>query len=122
MLDGVLGGEHEERLGQRERLAADRHLALLHRLEQRALHFGRRSVDLVGQQDVGEDRARLHGEVAGALVEDLGADEVGGEQVGRELHPPERARHRRGEGADGEGLGKSGHAFEQHVAVGQESR
>jgi hypothetical protein len=39
--------------------AADgRHLALLHRLQQRGLGLGRRAVDLVGQQQVGEDRAR----------------------------------------------------------------
>jgi hypothetical protein len=29
---------------------------LLHRLEQRRLRLGRRAVDLVGQDDVGEDR------------------------------------------------------------------
>jgi K(+)-stimulated pyrophosphate-energized sodium pump len=35
---------------------ADGHLALLHRLQQRGLGLGRRAVDFVGQQDVGEDR------------------------------------------------------------------
>jgi hypothetical protein len=39
--------------------AGDGHLALLHRLEQRRLHLGRRAVDLVGEHDVGEDRAGL---------------------------------------------------------------
>ena len=52
LLDRVLRGQHQERVRQRERLAADGHLALLHRLEQRALHLGRRAVDLVGQDDV----------------------------------------------------------------------
>src|SRR3712207_7960962 len=36
-LDRVLRGQHEERVGQRVRRAADRHLALLHGLEQRRL-------------------------------------------------------------------------------------
>ena len=43
---------------QRSRLALDRHLALLHRLEQRRLGLRWGAVDLVGEQDVGEDRAR----------------------------------------------------------------
>ena len=55
LLDGVLGGQDEKGRGQGEGLAADRDLALLHRLEQRRLHFGRGAVDLVGEQDVGED-------------------------------------------------------------------
>src|SRR2546429_4517326 len=34
LLDGVLGREHQKRLAQKERLSANRHLLLLHRLEQ----------------------------------------------------------------------------------------
>jgi hypothetical protein len=51
-------------------------LALLHGLEQRRLHLGRRAVDLVGQHRVAEDRtlAELEGARAGALAEvDLAA-------------------------------------------------
>ena len=43
---------------QREALALDRDLRLLHRLQQRALGLGRGPVDLVGQQEVGEDGPR----------------------------------------------------------------
>ena len=57
-LDRVLGREHEERVRHRVRLVADRDLALLHHLEQRALDLGRRPVDLVGEQEVREHRAR----------------------------------------------------------------
>ena len=57
LLDRVLGRQHEERVGQLVPLAADGHLPLLHRLEQRRLGLGRGAVDLVGQHDVGEDRA-----------------------------------------------------------------
>ncbi len=39
-------------------LAVDRHLPLLHRLEERGLRLRRRAVDLVGEQEVREDRAR----------------------------------------------------------------
>ena len=85
LLDRVLGGDHQERRRQLERLVADRDAALLHRFEQGALDLGRGPVDLVGQQQVGEDRPLVDAEVVGPLVEDLRADDVGGEQVDGEL-------------------------------------
>ena len=54
-LERVLRREDDERLVEREGLAAHRDAVLLHRLEQRALRLGRGAVDLVGQDDVGED-------------------------------------------------------------------
>ena len=56
VLDRVLGGGDDERVGQRTRFALDADLAFLHGLQQRRLGLGRRAVDLVGQQQVGEDR------------------------------------------------------------------
>jgi hypothetical protein len=88
-LDRVLRGEHEERLRDAERLAADRHLVLLHDLEQRGLDLGRRAVDLVGEQEVAEDRAELDVEAPGVRTVDARADEVGGHEVGRELDAAE---------------------------------
>ncbi len=58
VLDRVLRGDDDERVGQRVRVALDGHLPLLHRLEQRGLRLRRRAVDLVGQQHVGEHRTR----------------------------------------------------------------
>ena len=58
LLDRVLRGQDEERVGQPVPLAADGDLPLLHGLEQGRLGLGRGPVDLVGQDDVGEDRAR----------------------------------------------------------------
>src|SRR5437899_797713 len=57
VLDGVLRREHGEQFRQRMRLAADGDLTLLHSLEERALHLGRRPVDLVREEQIGEDRA-----------------------------------------------------------------
>jgi hypothetical protein len=56
-LDGVLRGQHEERRRQRTRLPERRHPLFLHRLEQGRLGLRRRAIDLVGQQQVREDRA-----------------------------------------------------------------
>ena len=57
VLHGVLGGHDEKAIAERAALAVGGDLALLHRLEERRLGLGRRAVDLVGEQRVGEDRA-----------------------------------------------------------------
>ena len=62
-LERVLRGEHEERRLELVALARDRDLLLLHRLEQRRLRLRRGAVDLVGEQQVGEHRARLEAEL-----------------------------------------------------------
>ncbi len=122
-LERVLGREHEERRIEREALAGDRDLVLLHRLEQRGLRLRRRPVDLVGEDEVGEDRSGLEAEdpLAALLDEDVRAGDVGRHQVGRELDPVEVAVDDVGDGAHQHRLAEAGHAFEQDVAVGQES-
>ena len=64
VLDRVLRREHDERPRERVGLALDRHLPLLHRLQQRGLRLRRRAVDLVGEQEVREDRPGTELEVA----------------------------------------------------------
>ena len=87
-------------------VALDRHLALLHRLEQRGLGLGRRAVDLVGQQQVGEHRSLAEAEPARLLVEDDLADHVRRHEVGGELHPLELEVERGGERLDQQRLGR----------------
>ena len=106
--------------GQRMRLALDGHLALLHRLQQRGLGLGRRAVDLVGQQQVGEHRALAEPERALGGLEDHLADHVRRHQVGGELHPLELQVQGSGHGLDQQGLGRARHAFEQDVAAHQQ--
>ena len=66
-----------------------RDVVLLHGLEQRGLGLGRRAVDLVGQEHVGEERAAARtgtrARRSPVLLEDVRAGDVGGHQVGREL-------------------------------------
>ena len=71
--------------------AVDRDAALLHHLEQRGLGLGARAVDLVGEHDVGEDRAGVELERALLLVVHRDAGDVAGEQVGGELDARVRA-------------------------------
>ena len=98
----------------------DRHLALLHDLEQGALDLGGRAVDLVGEQEVGEDRPERRPELARLLVVDPRADQVGRDEVRRELDPLELAADRLGEGLDRHRLGQARDAFDEDVAAGQQ--
>ena len=50
--------------------AVQRDLVFFHGLQQRALRLGCASVDLVGQQDLGEDRAGMEMEAPRFLVKD----------------------------------------------------
>ena len=104
------------------RLLADRHLALLHHLEQRRLHLGGRSVDLVGEEEVAEDRAELglEGALLAGLV-DARPDEVGRDEVGRELHPLEAAAQHLGDGLDRQRLREAGNALDQQVPAREEA-
>ncbi len=120
LLDRVLRGDGEERIGQFVRLASHRHFALLHGLQQRGLRFRRGAVDFVGQQDVGEDGSFHEAKRALAplvFLQHVGAGDVGGHQVGRELNTLESDIEDLGQRADHQGLGQARHAFEQAVAA-----
>ncbi len=110
--------------GQRERLALRRHVALLHRLEERGLRLRRRPVDLVREDDVGEDGPLDEAEVAAAgrrvLLDDLGARDVARHEVRRELDAREREVEGVRERADEERLGEARHAHEERVAAGEQ--
>ena len=84
-LDGVLRGDHDEGTGCGHGPPADRDLSLLHHFEQGRLHLGRRTVDLVREDDVGEHGARLDVERFARRPVDPRAHDVGRDQVGREL-------------------------------------
>ena len=108
-------------MGSGNRLAADRHLAFLHDLQQRRLHLRRGTVDLVGEQEVDHHRAELGVELLLALPVDAGTDDVGGHQVGGELDARERPADHLREGLHGQRLGHAGNTLEQHMALGQQA-
>ena len=114
LLDRVLRREHEQRPLELVANAVDRHLILLHRLEQRRLRLWRRAVDLVGEDHVRENRpgneANLTAAGGAVLFDYLGADDVRGHQVRRELDAVEFQVDRLRERLDQEGLGEARHA------------
>ena len=105
--------------GQRQlvRVHVDGDVALLHALEQAGLRLGRGAVDLVDQHDVGEDRPGPELEALLALVVDVGADDVGREQVGGALHACELAVERAGERAGQRRLADAGVVLDEDVPL-----
>ena len=103
------------------RRVAERDLALLHHLEQRRLHLRGRAVDLVREQEVAEHRAELGVErrVVGAV--DARADEVGRDEVGRELDAVERPAEHVGGRLHRQRLGEPRHALDQQMAARQQA-
>jgi len=96
----------------------------LHRFEQRRLGLGGCTVDLVGQDDVGEDGAALKLEVAfplRRLVDHIRPYDVGRHKVGGELDAREGQVERLGERPDKEGFPQPRDAFEQGVAAGEKA-
>jgi hypothetical protein len=68
-----------------------------------------------------EERTLLDAKFLVLLVEHHRADDIGGQQIGRELDAGKGRGDDLGEGPDGESLGEARHAFEQHMATGQQA-
>ena len=120
MLDGVLRRDDEERRRQAHSLATEGDLALLHGFKHRALHLRCGTVNFVSEEEVGEDRAAVDAEVAGLLVDDFGADDVGRQHVDRELNATEIQVNGLGDRVHEERLRQAGHTLQEQVAAGEE--
>ena len=124
LLDGILGGEHEERIRKIVGAAAAGGAALLHGFQQGGLGLGRGAVDFVRQQEIGEDGSADEFQLApaglGILLNDVRAGDVGGHEVGRELDAAEGKVQGRGEGLNHDGFGEAGHTFEQAMTAAED--
>jgi hypothetical protein len=114
LLERILGGDHDERRRQAVDTPLDGDVTFLHRLEQRRLRSGRCAVDLVREQDVGEDGARHELRLAQLLHRR--ADDVGGGCVRRELDPLELHAERARDPSRQQRLRDAGRPLQQHVA------
>ena len=122
-LQRILRRQHEEGLVEQVDLVGHGDGLLRHGLQQRRLRFRRGAVDLVGQHEVGEDRARLERELAPTLrildqmfVPVMSAGIRSGVNWMR-LNSSQRL----GERSHQHGLAQPGHALEQGVATGDEA-
>ena len=123
-LDRVLRAEDKKRIGQGKRLSRHGHMVLLHRLKERRLRLRRRAVDLVGEDEVGKhrplDKPQLALPRGFVFLEDLGAGDVGGHEIGGELDPVERHREELGEARDHERLRQPRHPLENAVPLAEQ--
>src|SRR6185436_10277225 len=121
LMGGILRGYDEEGLRQAPGLAFGRHLMLLHRLEEGALGLGRGAVDLVGEDDLGENRPRMKLESPGFTVVDRYPENVGRQEVARELYALEAQSQGGGERVREHGLADPGYILDQQVAARDEA-
>ncbi len=102
----------------------DADLAFLHRFEHGCLRLGRRAVDFVRQNHVGENRAFEEPELAlaggGILVNHLGAGDVAGHQVGGELDAFEGKVQRLRQRGNQQRFGQPRHPDQQRVTTGKD--
>src|SRR5437016_13384906 len=82
-LDRVLRRKDRKKTRKRIARSVERHLLLLHRLEQGGLRARRHAVDFVHQQQIGEDGAAVQRKGARRQVEDIRAQDVRRHQVRR---------------------------------------
>ena len=96
----------------------DRHLPLLHGLEQRRLRAGRGPVDLVDEEDVREDGAWR--EPQGRAFEEARPGHVYGQEIRRPLDARRFERQRPGDRPSERRLARSRDILDEDVAVGEE--
>ena len=120
VLARVLRREDDERPRQLVRVAVDGDAALLHALEEAGLGLRRGAVDLVDEDDVREDGPGMELEARLALVEDVRADDVRGQEVGGALDAGVLGLERPCQRPGKRGLPDAGMVLDQDVALGEE--
>ena len=99
----------------------DRDLRFVHRFQQRRLCLRRRAVDLIGQQEIREDRARFELELLRVRVINGDAQHVTGQHVAGELQAVKPALHRARQRVRERGLSDAGNVFDQQVPARQQA-
>src|SRR5262249_28025553 len=85
------------------------------------LRLGRRTIDLVREHNVGDDRPSPELELGGALVVNRDAGDVGGQQIWRELNALEGATRGAGQAFGEHSLADARDVFDQQVTRGRQA-
>ncbi|GBE29703.1 hypothetical protein BMS3Bbin04_00725 [bacterium BMS3Bbin04] len=83
------------------------------------MNLCRSAIDLIRQNELGENGSGLGLEGAFARIIDQCSDQIGGEQVRRELDAVEAAIHGRSQALDCQSFSQSRHTFQENVSIGQ---
>lgn len=86
MVEWVLCSQHEEWLRQCKCLSSDRHLLLLHCLQECCLHLRSRSIYFVCQDNMCKQRSWHHLELLGFMMEHLAPCKVARQHIRRTLY------------------------------------
>jgi len=121
LLVRVLRRDDEERVRQAVGGKVCAHLALFHGLQQRALRPGARAVHLIGEQKLRKDRALPEMKLLAGAIEDRNADDVGREQIARELHPLPCQPQHMSESVSQRCFSDAGHVLDEQVTACQQA-
>ena len=117
VLDGVLGGDHEERVGQRAGVPSSVTCrSCMASSSADCVLGGVRLISSARSRLVNTGPGRKRKLPSARLVEHALPDDVAGHEVGRELHALEVHVERRGDRLHQQGLRRAGHTLEQDVA------
>src|SRR5665213_690889 len=116
----ILRGQDEERRPERSGFTVERNLMFAHRFEKGRLRSRRGAVNLVGQDDLGEQRPRLEDKGAGGLIVNADAKKIARQQVGRKLNAMKRASQTASERLGQERLTNAWRVLNEQMALGEE--
>src|SRR6266404_4891824 len=111
-IHGVLRGKYGEEWREIVARSINRNLAFLHAFQKRGLGARRHAVDFVHQQQVSKNRSLMELKSAVRQVENIGADDVGGHQIGSALHALKIEAQEMRESLNGKCLRNPRHAFQ----------
>lgn len=120
VFSGILRRDDHERLAQGIGLVVERDLRFAHRLQETALRFGRRSIDLIRQYDIGKNRTRDKFKGLLLAVENGDSHDIGRQQIARELNAFEGAIERSRETMSERGFPNPRHIFDEEMPSRQE--
>ena len=120
MFEGILRGEYDKRRRQIEGLITDGDFFLLHGFQEGRLDLRWSSVDLVGEEDMGEYRSLAYLEGSLPLAVDLTSCEVRWEEVRRERYPTRIEPEYACKSPDRLGLAKARDSLEECVSTREE--
>ena len=120
-LVGVLCGDDHEGRVEAVDDAVDADVALVHGFEERSLGARGCSIDLIGEDEVGEDGPWFEGKLCGVAIEDGDAQEIRREHVGGELDAAEGALDGACDGCGEEGFADAGDVLDEEVSACEEA-
>ena len=115
----MLATQNQERGGQRELLAVDGDLPLLHGFQQGGLSAGNGTVDLVRQQEIGHYRPLAQLKIPGFLIVYPHTDDIAGQQIRDKLDSSRLTAQGDGDGLNQGGLSHAGQIIQQDMSIGQ---